>query len=585
MRHSGGALANTLMISDFLDELFGEIEGYVYSPYKAVGSPRAAWMQQFYEWPIHKEKLVQHIQNNSSRDVYLSPCLFTKAIVHPNTFKGTRYLWTEFDGNTPKEVSIPPTIRIQSSREGYEHWYWKLDNFTEDVELIQGYTKRLAYHLNADLSVWDYAVVLRPPETHNHKRNRSVILLESNTNEYPLRSFDALPPVADKTDIKVDYGELPTLDSLMAKYTWSDDAWDLAKKSLEDLGSQNGRRDRSAALCRLAFHCIDMGMSNEEIYVVIEDADTRWKKFVERTDRKRRLLGLISYVRSQRATVAELVDESVVYRFKDFLNTSIKLDWIITGLLPVAGSAVMFGPPGIGKSTFILRMGIAIATGQENFLGWPIERQQKVMFTSLEMPHDELKYFLNQMNLTDEELEKLQENFFLWPIGHPYPMDVRDQQIEILKYIDRYNIKLNLIDSMGEATYGSILSQDDMKRLYSFLNEDLRKERGCGYFFVHHPRKPGGGDDKGPKTFDDAYGDSYIINRAQTVIGLFSGGPNKLKVNILKSRLSLDQQSFTIARKPDRSFERIESAPPKKEKEEGDSKLLSLGRGHDAFTK
>lgn len=551
--------SKTKSTSDFVDELFGEQEGVVYAPTKT-----AYWNQKFFNWPQQRQELLDHLNDYTAREVYISPILFTEPRVHPSTFKGTYYLYSEFDGTVPDSPSIPPSVRVQSSFSGYEHWYWRLDEFTTDPAQVQNYTKRLAYALEADLSVWDYAVVLRPPGTYNHKRGMPVRLLDSTKISYNLSTFDTLPEAPVQLTVDIDKSKLPELQLLLAKYNWNDDAYDLLTKPLDALGNTTGHKDRSAAMCRLAIHCADMGMANDEIFVVLDEVDQRWKKFTSRTDRERRIEGIISYARSKQAERAEITDDTAVFRFKDFMNTNIKMKWVIPGLLPVAGSAVIFGPSSVGKSTFMLRMAIAIATGERFFLDWPIEREQKILFTSLEMPHDELKLFISQMNLTDEQYDKLQENFFIWPIGHPYPYDTPDQQIEVLKYIDQFGIELNIIDSMGEASYGSISSQDDMKKMYSFLNEDLRKERGCGYFFIHHPRKPSSGENKQPD-FNDAYGDSYIINRAQTVINLNPSGAGRIKVSIPKSRLSLENQSFFIKRKNDRSFEKIDSKPTKRE--------------------
>jgi hypothetical protein len=568
-------------IDAFVEELFGAAEGIVYTPYR-FGK---RFYQQFYDWPNEKDKLLEHLHNYKDREIYISPSLFSKRVINPDTFKGTNVLWTEFDGTLPPQdkILVPPSIRIQSSFHGHEHWYWRLNEFVTDHNRIIDLTKRLAYFLEADLSVWDYACVLRPPGTRNQKRSMPVKTLECNDTIYELEAFGGFPLAPNRIDISINKTTLPQLQELIAKYPWKGDAYELITKKVE-------HPHRSEALARLAFECAEMGMANAEIFVILKDAANRWGKFNNRTDKDRRIEGLISYTRSKKAAQAEIVDtETVIYRMRDFLNTKINLKWVVTNLIPVAGSSVVFGPSTVGKSTFALRLGIAIATGEKQFLEWPIERTQKVLFTSLEMPHDELNYFIKQMQLTDEQIDLLQENFFVWPIGHPYPFDTRDQQSEVLKYIDQFKIDFAIIDSLGEASYGSIKSTDDMKRLYSFMNEDLRKDRKCGYMFVHHPRKPGVGE-KNTDDFNEAYGDSYIINRAQTVIVLSPLSGNRIKVSIPKSRLALDQKSFQVVRKPDRSFERVSTdrGKPTAQQERHDELLrdspgiLSFGKSSSA---
>lgn len=560
-------------LEEFVDLLFKNTDGIVYAPTKQG----KRWRQKFFEYPRQKEGLLEHLTSNPDKDTYLSPALFSTARIHPTTFKGSYFLYSEFDGNAPADPELEPTVRIQSGFAGYEHFYWELDTFITDPEELKYMTKRLTYYFDADLSGWDYQQVLRPPGSRNHKRQMTAKLLNKTDVVYSPVSFRSLPDPPTTIDVKIDKSKLPPLQGLMMKYRWPEDAADLLTKSVDELGStavSNWEHDRSAAMARLGLHCAEMGMSNDEIYVVLDEVDRRWGKFTGRTDRELRLDGLISYVRTKKAIQADVVDETVVYRFQDFLETSINIKWVIDGLLPVAGSSVVYGPSGIGKSTFVLRMGIAIATGAEEFLGWPIERKQKVMFVSLEMPHSELKYFIQQMDLSQQTLSQLQDNFFIWPIGHPYPFDTRDQQSEILRFVDQFEIDLMIIDSLGESSYGSISSQDDMKRLYSFLNEDLRKDRNCGYMFVHHPRKPSG-DQKDTVNYDDAYGDTYIINRAQTVIKLTAPRPGRIKIDVPKSRLSLEQASFYVKRQQDRNFIREEVQKEQKKEPPG---LLLFGK-------
>lgn len=558
---------------EFVDILFGDEVGFVYVPTKGK-----YWEQKFFHWPNQRQHIIAHIRDHSDREVYISPSLFSQPIVSPTFFQGTRHVWTEFDGQTPSSPELVPTLRIKSSLENHEHWYWRLDEFTTDVNKVKAITKKIAYHLGADLSGWDYAQVLRPPGTYNHKRNQPVTLIEHNPNKhYSLQEFQIFPELPEDASVTINHATLPKLKDIIDKYKWDVEVYDLLTKDIH-------KGSRSSALSRLAFETVEMGLSNDEIFTLLEDADTRWGKFIGRTDRDSRLLGLIIYARTQKALTLSKSDKSPIYRFKDFMQTTINIQWVIPGVLPVAGSSVVFGPPEIGKSTWALRMAIAIATGQKEFLGWPIERTQKILFMSLEMPHDELKFFLSQMQLTNEQEQLLQENLFIWPIGHPYPMDRVEYQREILEYTDQFGIQLNIIDSLGVATYGSVKSTDDMKRLFSFLNEDLRKERNCGYMFIHHPRK-GTGENGHSGGVDDAFGDSYIINNAQTVINLMPNGTNRIKVSVFKSRLSLDKRVFTIHRNPDRSFSLVsdKTSRPKKEEKvfEGSPNILTLGKLHD----
>lgn len=533
------------MTNEFLTDLFGDQEGIVYSP--VMGE---RWKQYFFEWPQERDKLERHLRNYDKRDVYISPVLFNERRISPETFKGTNYLWTEFDGKIPTDA-IEPTMRIMSSQEGHEHWYWRLDRFVTDRILIEDLTKRIAYHYGADLSVWDYQNVLRPVDTWNHKRNKPVTLLHKNSETYSIDRFLWVPIPPAGSSVNVNLGKLPSKDLILAKYKWTFDALDLLFKDEIPKGS------RSDALARLTHECLELGLSNEETYVLLDDRDLSWKKFVGRTDRQKQLETLIARIRSRKAFVAEVTHGAPeVYRFFDFMQTNIQLKWAIEGLLPVAGSMVIFGPPEVGKSTFSLRMAIDLSLGKEFFLAWKIITKQRALFISLEMQHYEVKQFFEDMKLPKEEQQALQEQFYIWPIGSAYPFDTPDQQLELVKYIKMHKIEVIIIDSLSLSMYGSVKDDDDIKRLNSFLNEDIRRDLKCSYVFIHHPRKDGIDSAQKDSELDDGFGSMYINANAQTVISIRQKKNSpRLKLKVLKSRHSMGLREFELERTPDRGFQ------------------------------
>lgn len=566
------------MTSEFLSDLFGEQEGIVYSPTK-----ENRWTQYFFDWQTERDALIAHLGKYDKTDVYVSPVLFKERRISPQSFKGTNYLWTEFDGSVPKDA-IEPTMRVMSSKEGHEHWYWKLDHFETDRTIIEDLTRRIAYHYGADLSVWDYQNVLRPVNTWNHKRNKPVILLSKTDRTYKVDDFlwVPVPPPGSRVDVKL--GELPPKDIILAKYKWKLDTLDLLFKEADEV------TDRSRALMRLAHDAIEVGCSNEEAYVLIEDRDRVWGKYLGRSDREKQLNNCIAHARSKKLEVAEVnLDQAAeVYRFNDFMNTKIKMKWAIEGLLPVAGSMVILGKEGIGKSTFCLRLAMELALGKDFFLNWKITNRQKTLFVSLEMQHGELKEFFEDMNIPDDVREELQEHFIIWPIGHAYPFDTPDQQLEILKWIDTHKIELVIVDSLGLSMYGSVKNDDDVKRLNAFMNEDIRKERRCGYIFIHHLRKKSL-EEKKVDDLDDSFGSRYITANAQTVMLLSqkTGSP-RLTVKLMKTRMTIGSREFEIERTPDRGFRIVgatdsiksESNTPEdgEEKSKQGGNVLTLGK-------
>src|SRR5574339_388966 len=116
-------------IGNFLDSLYEGQKGFVYTPVKQVDT--GYWQTYFFKWPAQRMDIITHMLRQSELgDVYVSPSLFKAPSDKKQAWKGSNYVWIEFDGNAPKELpeGIPqPTIKIQSSTSKHEHWYWKLD--------------------------------------------------------------------------------------------------------------------------------------------------------------------------------------------------------------------------------------------------------------------------------------------------------------------------------------------------------------------------------------------------------------------------------------------------------------------------
>jgi hypothetical protein len=117
----------------FLEEILGEKEGIAYVPTKDVKTGH--FQQYFFAWPAQKREIITHLLLEcKTKEVYLAPSLFKEMSSKKTDWLGSHFVWVEFDGNA-LEVNrngIPePTLVIQSSTEGHEHWYWKLKSGTQ----------------------------------------------------------------------------------------------------------------------------------------------------------------------------------------------------------------------------------------------------------------------------------------------------------------------------------------------------------------------------------------------------------------------------------------------------------------------
>lgn len=541
--------ANKDLLEHF-DYIFGDQTGYAYAPSKNPDT--GEWQQAFFEWPKERGPLVSHIMSNTNKsEVYYAPALFTEPSARKEFVKGTYVYWAEFDGRIPKTLGdIPePTLRIRSSDAGHEHWYWKLDRFQHDVDEIERSNRGLTYTLGADTSGWDADQVLRPPGTRNHKRGKVTIVLATTGTRVSPELFDILPeaPQYVKQDITIE--TVPDALDVVAKYEWPSEGFAHFRKANISVGA------RSSAMMALAFYCAEMRMLDEEAFSILHNADDRWGKFKNRSDRNKRILDLINKARQKYPLnpTGEAIDEFPIFGFNEFLAREIYVEWIIPGVLQRAGLVLLSGPPATGKTQLSLQFCIHMALGKP-FLGWDLGNPQKLAFVSMEMGDADLKYFVDQMaeGLTTEEREILSQNLLLIPLGYGVLLDSPADQAKVNRLIKAHEPNGIIFDSLGVTTLDELSSEGTVKSIMDYIAR-LRDEHDLFVWFIHHNRKAQA-QNKKPNKLADIYGSQYITAAATTVIGLWPVN-DELEITGLKVRLAKPFDKFSIRRTDNLNFE------------------------------
>lgn len=548
----------------FLEFLYGKEQGYVYSPTKNPDPENPVFQQYFFQWPTERENLTAHIRRSTERlEVYVGPALYhSKQDAEKESFRGTNVVWVEFDGNDPANISdVPePSIKIQSSTNKHEHWYWKLDEFITDISSLEDVTQRLAYHLNADLGCWNANRVLRPPGTIHHESGLRTTTFRWDLRSVPLTSFSELPKVPVTLLQETDINYIPPPLEVIAKYGWSD--------RMEDfqffMTPKMERGHRSSALTKLGHICIEIGMTNAETLSMLLNADGRWGKFSKRKDQKARLLGIINYCRSRHPV--DPIDEEAakngeevkpdrlkIYTFEEFVNTDIDIEWVIEGLIHRKGLALISGPPDVGKSQLSIRFAQKLAMG-EKFLHWDVTKPMKVLVVSMEMPHEELRYLFDSMQLEQNEL--LNENMLIMPLGYSVRLGNTAAQFELAAKIEEFRPDGIIFDSFGVGIGDDLNSEKVILSALDFVNKVLRHTYGAFVWFIHHNRKPQIGN-KSPKKLEDLFGSQYIGAAITTGIGLWPNSQNRelIEVNCLKLRLAKKFDTFHIRRLSNLDFQ------------------------------
>lgn len=560
-------------LSEFFDFMFGETVGYAYSP--TLHPTTKSFEQYFFQWPEEKDRLIEHVRRfSSTHEVYYAPALYSRPAATKDDFLGTWFVWAEFDGTVPSDLKgVPePSIKVQSSDEDHQHWYWKLNHFISDLQGNEHISKRITYHLQADLSIWNCNRVLRPPNTIHHESTRQTTILRWDNRSYGIEDFANIPDVeAVLLGEDDDIGNIPEAIDVLLKYPWSEDNAKFFKQKKVLPHAHTGRVDRSGALARLGHICTEMGMSSAESLSLLIHADTRWGKYSNRRDQRHRLLGIINYARAKHPVdpiEAELESPLRVYTYQDFMSQPKEVDWVIEGFLHRKGFLITFGPAGVGKSQLLLRACEALSTGK-NFLNWQITKPMRMLYISLEMPDEELYTFLRTMDMGDNPL--LQNNFMVMPLGLSIKLGSGIAKDHLNSVVDKFQPDGIIIDSFIKAVGDDINNTKVVIDVIDYVDTYLRLKYGCFVWFIHHPRK-GQPSNKRPDKLDDMFGASYFGNSATNVFTLWrTPTKNILKLNCLKLRMAPEWESFNVERTPSLNFEIVKnigrneddgSAPP-----------------------
>lgn len=557
-------------LANFYEYLWGDTEGWVYLPTKDPATDD--WTKTLFEWPKHKKFVIQHtlVRSGEGKEVYVAPALFKEARPVKENALGSNVLWVEFDGNAPVQwtpaagsslseapTAPEPSLRINSSREGHEHCYWKLGELNTDIDFIENTNRALAYSLKADTSGWDINQVLRPPFTTNYKHDLPVTIAGAKAVSYSRPDFKNFKEVKQLVSQNIEITDIPAVTYVVAKYPWDDHHYDLFMKPKIEEGK------RSSALMALGFFGAESGMTDEEIYSILLNADDRWLKFKNRNDRQRRLLDIINRARQKYPvgvnTTEGLIrgllsdetkvetDTKYVYGWTEFNNTEVVLEWAIEGLLEKGGMGVLVSGPGIGKTQLSLQFAISCCLGRE-WLHWKVSKRMKVLWLSLEMNLVALKHFTTTIaqGYSEAENEELQRNLKIFPIGEPLPLDHPEGRKTLEALIEEYKPDGIVIDSMGKVSNASLSDEEKIKSLNAYY-AGLRRKYGVFLWFIHHNRKANS-ENKKPTALDDIYGNQYIAAETSVALNLWKLSGGRIEVTELKNRLSPQGPPFIIKR-------------------------------------
>lgn len=548
-------------LKQFLSAVWGDETAYVFLAVK--NDDGGFKIPNVQIWPDAADALISWGLSQSARgnEVYYSMATYENPTAKSkDNVQGSRVLWADLDGNADKATAslaplgLPaPTWRVSSGRDGHEHWYWLLDAQI-GAQAVEDFNKRIAYALRGD-NCWNADRVLRLPFTQNHmigKKDRlkpgevppfAVDFINKSDAKYTTVPFSGLPKIKEQIEEKVTLGVIPKIADVISKYKWPEKEWDIFQAN-----DANLIKDRDNHYMAIAYWSAEVGMSDEEIYAVVQDLDSRLGKFVGRSDRERRLVEMVTKARQKHPTkTVETVhvneDMKIIYGIKELLNADFKIEWLIDDFIPKRTINFISAESGIGKSRLSLDLAFTACRGGE-FLDWTINKPMKVAYLSLEMAADMLKHFAGSLTEGEEVTDQDDEMFKLIPVGNAIDLTSNEGLQFVRDIIEEVRPDLMFIDAMGSLTMEE-LGETQAKTINNRLKE-LINEFGTTFFVIHHNRKSG--QDKKRPTLSDVYGSQYVLTEAAVALAMWRPSDNNAHIELvpIKTRAGVSPKPINL---------------------------------------
>jgi RecA-family ATPase len=325
-----------------------------------------------------------------------------------------------------------------------------------------------------------------------------------------------------------------------------------------------------------------MGMEDADAYVILMNCDDRWGKYKNRTpeNRSKVFLDQIAKARQKIGIKAEkkLTEVRPFYSVRELLALDFSnVGWWFDQLYATQTLGFIGGDPGVGKSTFMLQMSMHATAGVGQFLKWENKKVEVTStgFFSFEMDAFQVQYFVKHLirGYDEPRQEIIMDNFRIDTFGSSENLNDKKARQTLLDFVDQYEIKFLTIDSLRAVTK---LRDENIEDFLDFVDKDLRRDRDCSVWVIHHNRKPAQGEQRQEQSLADLYGSTSIGAAAATVIGLEKKASNRIQLNHLKTRMAPEFDSFFLQRNEHLHFEISTNQDKEKQKKSSVSGGVSI---------
>lgn len=258
------------------------------------------------------------------------------------------------------------------------------------------------------------------------------------------------------------------------------------------------------------------------------------------------------------AAFAELMKQAAEpvrhYRSLDLSKPPEPTDWLVEDLLVSKETTVLASDAGVGKSFFLLALGLAVAGDDDTFLGLPLKKHGSVLIVDEEQSQEVVYERLNCLGMEQKHWGNIE---YLWYEG----VDLANEPHKLLEQAIDMEPALILLESLSRVSLGiEENSNTEMSKLFRQGIIPLSRETGAAVVVSHHTPSDNKGKPRGAGAIKAAADEAISMMEATRDDGSKTG-----VINIFPSKprreLALLQMQIEGSMKNDK-YVRVRPAGP-----------------------
>lgn len=210
------------------------------------------------------------------------------------------------------------------------------------------------------------------------------------------------------------------------------------------------------------------------------------------------------------------------------------VNWMIEGLVGQGDITIMVGDPNVGKSWLAMALGVALAQGHPDFLGYPLHNHGRVLIIDEENPEDVVYNRLFKLGLTNADLPNFR---YL----HDQGVRLDRSPDDLLEEAELFHPTLIIIDSMTRVHTEDENNAGAMSRLFNDGIKPLSRKTGATVLLLHHKTKSRDGS-----SYTQMRGSADIGAGIDTGLDVTQVVPGFMQMKQFKSRRQLPGPPINI---------------------------------------